>query len=115
MLTFVIVIIIAVVGALAWAALTGDAHNPNSNSPELQRERQLHASHGAINAAMVCPHCQQRGTVRTQQVSNKKGVSGGKAAAALLTGGVSMLATGLSRHESATRAHCDACDNAWEF
>ncbi len=52
---------------------------------------------GELNRAMVCPHCQTRGSVYTKAVTQKKGVSGGKATAALLTGGVSLLATGLSR------------------
>jgi hypothetical protein len=67
------------------------------------------------NAAMICPHCQSRGTVRTNQVKRKKGVSGGKATAAVLTGGLSILATGLSRKETVTEAHCTNCRNTWQF
>ena len=33
---------------------------------------------GALNPAMVCPHCTSKGQVRTKQVTNKKGISGGK-------------------------------------
>ncbi len=66
-------------------------------------------------AAMVCPHCGATGTVVTKHVKQKKGVSGGKATAAVLTGGVSILATGLSRKESATRASCRNCGNTWYF
>lgn len=65
--------------------------------------------------AMVCPHCQSKGTVRTKQVKQKKGISGGKATAAVLTGGLSVLATGLSRKEKATEAHCTRCGNTWYF
>ncbi|MBW2673815.1 MAG: hypothetical protein JRD89_10445 [Deltaproteobacteria bacterium] len=67
------------------------------------------------SAAMACPHCQAQGTVNTRRVKQKKGVSGGKATAAVLTGGVSILATGLSRKEKATRAHCTNCGNTWYF
>jgi hypothetical protein len=67
------------------------------------------------NAAIICPHCQSRGTVRTKQVKRKKGVSGGKATAAVLTGGLSVLATGLSRKETVTEAHCTNCRNTWQF
>ena len=67
------------------------------------------------SAAMVCPHCQSKGTIRTKQVKQKKGVSGGKATAAVLTGGLSILATGLSRKESATQARCSKCGNTWYF
>ena len=79
-----------------------------------------------------CPHCNQRfealedmpdqltdcqtsGQVRTKDIKQKKGISGGKATAALLTGGVSMLATGLSRKEGCTQAHCVNCDSTWVF
>lgn len=67
------------------------------------------------SAAMVCPHCQSRGTVRTKQVKQEKGVSGGKATAAVLTGGLSLLATGLSRKEDVAEARCSKCGNTWYF
>jgi len=70
---------------------------------------------GHVNAQMICPHCQARGTVRTKHVTQKKGISGGKAAAAVLTAGVSVLATGLSRKEGMTEAHCDKCNSTWHF
>jgi hypothetical protein len=65
--------------------------------------------------AMTCPHCQTRGSVRTKSIVQKKGISGGKATAAVLTGGVSMLATGLSRKEPGTEAHCSHCGATWRF
>ncbi len=71
--------------------------------------------YGKINSAMVCPHCQSIGKIRTKEVKQKKGVSGGKATAAVLTAGVSLLAVGLSRKEGATQAHCDNCNNTWFF
>ncbi|MDY0088578.1 MAG: hypothetical protein RBS78_08545 [Coriobacteriia bacterium] len=64
---------------------------------------------------MICPHCQSKGTVTTKEVKRKKGVSGGKATAAVLTGGWSILATGLSRKESMTEAHCRKCGSTWHF
>ena len=67
------------------------------------------------NPSMVCPHCQSRGTVRTKKVKRKRGISGGKATAALFTGGVSLLATGLSRKENVTEARCRKCGNVWYF
>ena len=70
---------------------------------------------GPVNQAMICPHCQSKGTVRTKRVSQKKGISGAKATGALLTGGFSLLATGLSRHEGATEAYCTHCKNQWVF
>ena len=65
--------------------------------------------------AMICPHCQIRGSVSTRKTTRKKGISGGKATGALLTGGVSLLATGLSRKEKETEAHCASCHQTWHF
>ncbi len=70
---------------------------------------------GKQNPAITCPQCHKRGYVCTKQVKRKKGISGGKATGALLTGGISLLLTGLSRKESVTQAHCTYCDSTWEF
>ncbi|MDO8307003.1 MAG: hypothetical protein Q7V58_01430 [Actinomycetota bacterium] len=51
----------------------------------------------------------------TKSVKAKKGVSGGKATGAVLTGGISILATGLSRKEKVTEAHCSNCRTTWVF
>lgn len=72
-------------------------------------------AHGEVNSEIVCAQCQKRGGVRTKRVTLKKGVSGGKATAALLTGGVSLLATGLSRKEDQTLAYCANCGSSWSF
>lgn len=64
---------------------------------------------------IICPHCQFRGFVKTTPVLRKKGVSGGKATAALLTGGISLLAVGLSRKEAETEAHCSNCGSRWHY
>ena len=70
---------------------------------------------GSLNSPLVCPHCQERGHVRTMKVELKKGISGAKATGGLLTGGLSILATGLSRKESATQAYCCHCDSTWHY
>jgi hypothetical protein len=70
---------------------------------------------GRLNAAMICPHCDSKGRVQTKRVNQKKGMSGGKATAALLTGGASLFVAGLSRKEKATQARCKACKNVWFF
>ncbi len=70
---------------------------------------------GAINPPMICPHCQKKGCIRTMPVRRKKGISGAKATGAILTGGLSLLATGLSREEDLTQAHCMVCNCTWEF
>lgn len=70
---------------------------------------------GWQNMQMICPHCQSKGSVRTKKIEQKKGISGGKATAAVLTGGASLMVTGLSRKEIATQAHCSNCNNTWFF
>ncbi len=67
------------------------------------------------DSLIVCPHCQTAGAVTTKRVQAKRGVSGGKATAALLTAGVTMLATGLSRKEALTSAACGRCNSKWVF
>lgn len=74
-----------------------------------------HSKYGPINDVMTCPHCKQTGSIRTKEAMNKKGLSGAKATGAVLTGGLSILATGLSRKEKSTQAHCDHCNNTWLF
>lgn len=64
---------------------------------------------------MICPHCQVKGQVKTEQVKRKAGVSGGKATAAVLTAGVSLLGTGLSRKQKVTEASCGNCGAVWTF
>jgi hypothetical protein len=70
---------------------------------------------GSLNKHIICPHCQTQGKVRTKEVEKKVGISGGKATAAILTGGVSLLATGLSRKSKMTQAHCCQCKSTWLF
>ncbi len=73
------------------------------------------SEHGQRNAAIVCPHCQRQGSVRTKQAGMGRGISGAKATGALITEGLSVLATGLSRKEHLTPAHCDNCGSTWHF
>ncbi len=81
----------------------------------MQQEELAVSLYGSTNPALVCPHCQTRGTVRVKVVKQKKGISGAKATGAVLTGGLSVLATGLSRKEELTQAHCDNCGSTWHF
>jgi hypothetical protein len=103
---FVALLIIGIVAAVI-------VHNRwwDSLSEDEQRAR----TYGPINPALLCPHCQEKGHVRTQAIDQKKGISGGKAAGAVLTTGVSILFAGLSRHETNTQAYCDNCHSTWVF
>lgn len=105
-------------GALAVFFTKAEFERVAAMTPEEREDYQdkaLTTLHGATNPQLVCPHCQTKGKVRAKSVHQKKGISGGKATAALLTGGVSILATGLSRKENATAAHCDNCNSNWVF
>jgi uncharacterized protein (DUF983 family) len=82
---------------------------------EAKERRREEWVYGSVNSALICPHCQTKGKVRTKQIDRKAGISGGKATAAVLTGGVSLLATGLSRKQQMTAARCGECGSAWQF
>lgn len=83
--------------------------------PDTYKPVRTPAPYGDRNPHMVCPHCQTKGTVDTKPITVKTGISGGKATGALLTGGVSLLATGLSRKEQKTQARCWKCETVWTF
>lgn len=72
-------------------------------------------SMGPVNPQIICPHCGVKGQVRTKLTKQKKGISGGKAAGAIMTAGLSMLATGLARKEQVTQAKCENCGSIWFF
>jgi hypothetical protein len=108
--------------ALLFIHVSIETRKLSKMSPEQRREhlselqlQQKVKLFGVVNPALVCPHCQVKGHIRTKAVDRKKGVSGGKATAALLTAGVSLMATGLSRKERATHAQCDNCGSEWDF
>lgn len=79
-----------------------------------QRKKDL-AAYGPSSPRLICPQCQTRGAVCCKPITQKKGLSGGKVVGALLTGGLSILATGLSRKEAVTQAHCTSCGSTWRF
>lgn len=75
----------------------------------------LDSVHGNAYPKMVCPHCQTPGQVRMRTVKLKQGISGGKATGAVLTGGLSLLATGLSRKSKVQLARCGNCLTSWHI
>jgi hypothetical protein len=91
-------IVISLIAAIV-IVLMGRHREIHGSTPgeRAERERrarafQVELQYGALNPAMICPHCQCKGSVRVKRVQEKAGVSGGKATAALLTGGLSLLA-----------------------
>ena len=102
----------------AWITSKSGSHKIDHGHQEREGEREFIKAlrrHGPVSPNIICPHCHEKGKVHTRMISQKKGVSGGKATAALLTGGMSMLATGLSRKEKATKAYCLNCQSTWHF
>ena len=106
-----LVIIAIISGMLIWSEMS----KRSKMSPEQLRVYDDASLYGPENSAYICPHCQTPGHVRTKQVTRDKGISGAKATGAVLTGGLSILATGLSRREAVTQAHCGNCGSTWCF
>lgn len=92
--------IVSFVLVMIVAAIMDKSERPlqNSNSPHME-----------------CPHCKTVEQINTRKVDLTKGISGGKAVAGLLTGGLSILAVGISRQETKTEARCGKCNNIWHF
>jgi hypothetical protein len=70
---------------------------------------------GPINDKLTCPRCGQAGGVRQRDVRVKAAVSGGRATAARLIGGLSLALPGMGRsrkRQTAARA-CDKCGSKW--
>lgn len=92
----------------------GDSFCP-SHGPKARGPKPAAKGSARANVAMVCPHCQVKGSVTVKQVKVKSGISGGKATGAVLTVGVSVLATGLSKKRRMTEAHCGNCGQTWHI
>ena len=121
MITIVLIVVAIIIIGVVFAVIA-DANNRSKMSPDELRayearlkENDAVLEWGQINDNLICPHCQFKGKVRVKDVQRKKGISGGKAVGAVITGGVSLLATGISRKENLTQARCDACNSQWDF
>jgi hypothetical protein len=113
-LTVLAIIVIASIAAIAESNKVSKMRPEEAVAYRAQKAAAREAMlWGSLNAAMVCPHCQMRGKVRAKQLTQNKGISGGKATAAVLTAGTSLLAVGLSRKERATQAHCCNCNSTF--
>ena len=107
---WVVIIVLIFVGILVYGYRNAAPSKPGEVRPLTMAQQKAR-----LDAQIVCPHCQTRGRVTTCDVKLKKGVSGGKAVGALMTGGLSLLAVGLSRKEDATKAECSNCGSIWHF
>ncbi len=64
-------------------------------------------------AAIVCPHCGERGSVSAQRTTTKGTTSLGKTAAAVVTLGFSVPLVGATRKTKVTRLRCRSCGMTW--
>ena len=76
--------------------------------PPLGTSPKLRLGHG-MALGYVCPHCSLQGGVYCMESSSKKGFSTSKATSALLTGGVSLLFTGLAKVVVEQNFLCEEC------
>jgi hypothetical protein len=67
----------------------------------------------ALQSKRICPNCHKKGYVIARTGKKKTGISGAKATGALLTGGLSLLAFGLSKKDVVTEAKCKNCNSVW--
>jgi hypothetical protein len=100
-LDFWVTVACTALALLIYAAWLGEA---GKNKTKAVQDKQI-----------VCAQCHSVGCITTSRVKLKKGISGSKATGAILTGGVSLLAVGLSRKEDATEAKCSNCGSVWHF
>lgn len=115
MFALVLFVIVAAAIAVGVVLAANESNKRSEMSPEELNKYKNEALGRKHKPEIICPHCQVKGQVYTKPVQHKKGVSGAKATGAILTGGVSLLATGLSRKENLTQAHCCNCDSTWDF
>jgi hypothetical protein len=89
----------------------------SQNKSQSSQEVISQSSQEVINgqAALLCPHCQQRGNVTTTKEKVKTGFSTGKASFAVVTLGITTLVTGLAKHGYITKARCSSCGSEWKF
>ena len=85
-------------------------YSPSNKRKGYSPSNKVNAPVGHIN----CPYCDGQGTVVVRHVKKKKGFSPGKVAGGVVTGGVSLLATGLAKKGEVNALNCTACGMKWE-
>lgn len=73
-----------------------------------EKERQEAILNG-LHPDVVCPYCRTSGHVYVNRELQKTGFSTAKTTFGVLTGGLSLLATGLAKKGIITTAHCRNC------
>jgi len=67
---------------------------------------------GSVDPTLICPHCGEKGHVRTRSVRRGREDGGGRPSGGIIVGGLALLATGFARK---TQAHCNLCDSTWTY
>lgn len=93
-------------------------HGPNATKrPRRRSKPNMDSVEGAVDFGasphLICPHCHTKGRVKTRKEYKATGISGAKASGAVITGGLSVFLTGLSRKEFKVVATCGACKSKW--
>lgn len=70
--------------------------------------------HWVLNTKIVCPYCRVAGNVYSAKVQANKGISGEKAIAAWVTGGISLATIGISNIEVVNGFLCKNCNTDWK-
>ncbi len=114
--SFLVVIIFSIIGALFERGKIKNMSSVELKAYERQKEKEeLSRLHGEITPEIICPHCQEKGNVHTQKHTKQQGINGAKATMGVFTGGLSLLATGLSDSKMVTKAFCENCQQTWLF
>jgi hypothetical protein len=101
--------------AAASGRVSATTNAPSTKLPARKPSFWQTLAHGALRKDFQCPHCKKTGCVYTREVKVKSGISGGKVTGAILTGGLSLFATGLARKDKKTEAYCDNCKVRWHL
>lgn len=103
----------AIVGGVIFVGLVGFilySLNAQQNdvflTPEERLTKALTRAWGPINDAMVCPHCQTKGTVRGTMVVYRE---------TSRTGGIVLGVTTKHSPMQAQQLHCDTCNATWKI
>ena len=101
----VVILVFFIVVVFSQSRTEGDENlaKTNAMTPE-QHAAQLF---GSLNEHLICPHCQNKGTVRAKSVSRTE-TSTGK------VGGIVKTNMNSSTTNYVTQHHCDVCRTTWD-
>ena len=103
---FFILILALFVGGIIWALVIGQQEREKVAA--MSPEDQSNYLFGAINANLICPHCQTKGVVHVKRVS-RVATSTGKVGGILKADTKSTVTTVVTQH------HCDQCSSTWDI